>query len=204
MFSAKLTKKYNQRCRFGWKWVWRSEWRRNRRTWKWTVHGKWSIQINSGGDIAVIKTGDNYPYYLLKLLREPFETEATTSDDYNHEFPPFLRVIKSNYFELHKSTNDGDVYYIETKKKAIISTFCVVGNCPSPTAVTEKKRGKEQENNVSQWQWASSSFIWNSEFLWFVVKFKQVCLNNWFFIFGLLTFKLYNWWFYFLHLPVPL
>ena len=84
------------------------------------------------------------------MLREPFETEATTSDDYNHEFPPFLRVIKGNYFELHKSTNDGDMYYIETQKKAIISTFCVVGNCPSPTAVTEKKRGKEQENNVSQ------------------------------------------------------
>ena len=74
-----------------------------------------------------------------------FETEATTLDDYNHDFPPFLRVIEGNYFELHKSTNDGDMYYIETKKKAIISTFCIKENCPSPTAVIEKKRGKEQE-----------------------------------------------------------
>ena len=55
------------------------------------------------GDIAVIKTGDDHPYYLLKLLRDPFETEATISDDYNHEFPPFLRVVEGNYFELHKS-----------------------------------------------------------------------------------------------------
>ena len=55
------------------------------------------------GDIAVIKTGDDHPYYPLKLLRDAFETEATISHDYNHEFPSFLRMVEGNYFELHKS-----------------------------------------------------------------------------------------------------
>ena len=65
------------------------------------------------GDIAVIKTGDDHPYYLLKLLRDPFETETTVSDDYIHEFPPLHRVVEGNYFEIHKTSNEGDIYYID-------------------------------------------------------------------------------------------
>ena len=63
------------------------------------------------GDIAVIVTGDDHPYYLLKLLKDPYETEGTLSDDYNHEFPPLHRVIEDNYFEFHKTNNEVDIYY---------------------------------------------------------------------------------------------
>ena len=97
------------------------------------------------GDIAVIKTGDDHPYYLLKLLRDPFETETTVSDDYNHEFPPLHRIVEGNYFEIHKTSNEGDIYYIDWKKKAIISAFSVVGICPSPMVVMQKRKRKEQE-----------------------------------------------------------
>ena len=91
---------------------------------------------------------DNHPYYLLKLLRDPFRTETTVSDDYNHEFPPLHWVVEGNYFEIHKTSNEGDIYYIDSKKKAIISPFCVVGNCPSPMVVMQNWRGKEQEMSI--------------------------------------------------------
>ena len=97
------------------------------------------------GDVAAMETGDDHPYYLLKLLQDPYETEGTLSDDYNHEFPPLYRVAEGNYFELHKTTNEGDIYYMDTKNRAIISAFCVAGNCPPPVILMKKQRGKEQE-----------------------------------------------------------
>ena len=32
-------------------------------------------RVIAKGDIAVIKTSDEYPYYLLQLTKDPFETE---------------------------------------------------------------------------------------------------------------------------------
>ena len=63
-------------------------------------------------------------------------------DDFNHKFPPKHRIVEGNYFELHKEGKDGDIYYIDYKKKAIISAYCVVGNCPISATVQVKKRGK--------------------------------------------------------------
>ena len=40
-------------------------------------------------DVAVIKTGDDHAYYLLKLTKDPFETTKETTDGYKHTFPPF-------------------------------------------------------------------------------------------------------------------
>ena len=34
---------------------------------------------------------------------------------------------------------------IDVKQKAIVSAFCVAGNCPTLPTVTEKKRGKNLE-----------------------------------------------------------
>ena len=48
------------------------------------------------GDIAVIKTGDDHPYYLLKLTKDPYETMSFTTDGYGHEFPPLHHVL--NFF----------------------------------------------------------------------------------------------------------
>ena len=97
------------------------------------------------GDIAVIKTGDDHPYYLLRLTASPFMTEASMKDDYNHTFPPYHRVVIGHYLEVHKETTNGTLYYVNTKKEALISAFCVVGNCPLPTSVTVKKNKKDVE-----------------------------------------------------------
>ena len=41
------------------------------------------------GDIAVIKTGDDHPYYLLKLMKDPYQTQETITDSYNRTSPPY-------------------------------------------------------------------------------------------------------------------
>ena len=94
------------------------------------------------GDIAVIKTGDDHPYYLLKLTKDPYETQETITDSYNHKFPPYHRVIEGNYLELHKEQKDSDLYYVDYRKTALISAFAVIRNCPMSEIINEKKNGK--------------------------------------------------------------
>ena len=76
------------------------------------------------GDIAIIKTGDDYQYYLLKLTSNPYELQELTTDDYNHKFPPFHRVVAGNYLEIHKEQSDGNLYYVDYKRTALISALC--------------------------------------------------------------------------------
>ena len=52
------------------------------------------------GDVAVVKTGDDYPYYLITVT---------------------IILIKGHYLEVFKETKDGDIYYLDNKKVAIIS-----------------------------------------------------------------------------------
>ena len=52
-----------------------------------------------------------------------------------------LREITSKNSE----TACGNVYYINYKCKTLISAFCVIGNCPTPPTITEKKQSKEVE-----------------------------------------------------------
>ena len=66
-------------------------------------------------------------------------------DNYNHMCPPLHRVAMGNNLDIHKETSNGTLYYVHTKRQAIISAFCVVGNCPTPTTTTMKKRGNEME-----------------------------------------------------------
>ena len=96
-------------------------------------------KLIKGGDIALIKTGDDHSHYLLKSSKDPYETEGVVSDDYNREFPPLHRVVEGHYLEMHKTNNDGDIYYLDEDRAAIVSAYCVVGNCPLPeTYVAEK------------------------------------------------------------------
>ena len=97
------------------------------------------------GDIAVIKTSDDHPYYLLMLTEDPYVTDCVVSDDYGHDIPPMHRVVEGHYLEVHKATNDGDIYFLDDSKTAIISSFSVVGNCPLPETVKMKRRRKEQD-----------------------------------------------------------
>ena len=88
-----------------------------------------AAKLIQDGDIALIKTGDSHPYYLLKLKKAPYVTESEVADDYGNNFPPLHHIIEGNYLERHTSNNLGDVYYLDTTKTAFISGFCVVGNC---------------------------------------------------------------------------
>lgn len=99
-----------------------------------------TIQV---GDIAVIKTGDDHPYYLIKVTSGLFETEKEVTDAYHHTFPPNHRVIEGHYLEIFKETSDGALYYIDFQRKAMISAFCIVGNCPDLPSENHKRRGKD-------------------------------------------------------------
>ena len=97
------------------------------------------------GDIAVIRSGDEYhPFYLLKLNDNPFETVENITDDYHHSFPMGHRVIKGNYLELFKEGRDGEIFFLDTKHEAIVSSLCILGICPELEVVFEKRRGKQE------------------------------------------------------------
>ena len=105
-----------------------------------------AAQLIEKGDIAVIKTGDDYPYYLLKLTDPPFVTTDNVIDGYNHAFPANHRVVRGNYLEVQKEINDGStLYYVDETRQAMVSAFCVVGNCPEPIQTSGKRRGKTVE-----------------------------------------------------------
>ena len=44
--------------------------------------------------------------------------------------------------EVFKETKDGDIYYLDVTKTAIISCFSVVGICPELEILRMKKQGK--------------------------------------------------------------
>ena len=90
-------------------------------------------------DIAFIKTWDNHPYYLLKLGKDPYVTENVVSDDWGYVIPPSHRVLEGHYLEIHRNNYDGDIYHLDESKTAIVSAFSVVGNCPPPETVTQKR-----------------------------------------------------------------
>ena len=53
-------------------------------------------------------------------------TQNVVFDDYGHIVPPSHRVVKGHYLEVHRNNNDGDIYYLDESKIAIISAFSVV------------------------------------------------------------------------------
>ena len=97
------------------------------------------------GDIAVIRSGDEYhPYYLLKLDGNPFETEDDITNKYKHTFPSHHRVIQGHYLESFKEIRDGELYHLETRFVALVSSLCVVGICPDLEEVAQKRKGTEE------------------------------------------------------------
>ena len=96
------------------------------------------------GDIAVVRSGADHPYYLLQIICEPYETQSDITDDYQHSFSTNQRVIQGNYLEMFKEVRDGDIYYVDKRRSAIVSSLCVVGVCPELKEVTHKRRGSEE------------------------------------------------------------
>ena len=48
-------------------------------------------------------------------------------------------MMEGNYLDQHKEAAGGSLCYINYKRKAFISAFCVVENCPAPPTITEEK-----------------------------------------------------------------
>ena len=94
-------------------------------------------------DVAVMKTSDDHPYYLLKVT-SLFKTKAETRGDYRHTFPPGHRVVEGHYLEIYNENNDGTLYYIDNTREALISAF-FAGNCPELPLTQQKKGGKNVE-----------------------------------------------------------
>ena len=78
------------------------------------------------GNFAVIKIGDDHQYHLLRLISAPYELQEQTTDDHKHTFPPLHCVVEGNYLEKHKETAGGNLYYIDYKRKALISALIMI------------------------------------------------------------------------------
>ena len=46
-------------------------------------------------------------------------------------YPCTSKSYICSYLEVHKDTKETTIYYIEQRKKAIVSTYCEAGVCPT-------------------------------------------------------------------------
>ena len=69
----------------------------------------------------MFRTGDDFPYYFVKLKKDPFLTDGNTKDDCGQTFPPMTKVIVGHYYEHFKQVKEGDLYYLDQTKTAVIS-----------------------------------------------------------------------------------
>ena len=63
------------------------------------------------------------------------------TNDCHDQFPVAHQIAASIYLELNSSNNEGDLYYLDNKRKPILSAFCVVANYPPPEIAIKKKQG---------------------------------------------------------------
>ena len=84
--------------------------------------------MTSSGDIVIVKTGDDYSYYLVKLICDPFTTESETKHDYNHTYHPEHRTVIGNYLEIHKDTKDRTIFFLRKQEE---STYILFQYCRS-------------------------------------------------------------------------
>ena len=100
------------------------------------------------GDLTIIRAGGDYKYYLAKLITNIYETEESQKNDYNHELPAHQKVIACSYLKVHKDIKEGILYYIEQKRKAVISTYCITGVCPTLEICQEKHCGSMEDMSL--------------------------------------------------------
>ena len=112
------------------------------------------------GDVAVIKTGDNHPYYFLKVTSSLFETESEVTDDYQHRFPPAHCIVEGHYLEIYKETNNDGLYYIDNACKTLISASSIVGNCIELPKTLQKKRVKDVKMFIVGHDMHQALYIW--------------------------------------------
>ena len=70
------------------------------------------------------------------------KTETAEKDDYQYKIPASQCVMKCNYLELFWESKGGDIYYIEEKKVALISAYCIAVIRPELKPCQENCWGK--------------------------------------------------------------
>ena len=78
-------------------------------------------------------------------MSSSYKTKCEVTNGYKYSFPPFNHIIEGNHLEVFKEIHDGHLYYLDTKQKALISAYCVIG-LPNTTYNNSEKAGKKCRN----------------------------------------------------------
>ena len=101
-----------------------------------------ALQVNCRGDVAIVKTGNDYSFYLVELICDSCTSESETKDDFNRIYHPGHRT--EIHLEIHKDTKDR-IIYLENKRKASISCFSIVKFTPEVEFIHGKRRWKIED-----------------------------------------------------------
>ena len=103
-----------------------------------------AVQMIKEGDIFIVQSGDNYnPYYLICARSEIVTLDDDFHDDYGHLYLKGQTVLSGNYLEEFQSKNESRLFFRDTRKVAVVSSFCIA--CISPELIPDLKdiRGKK-------------------------------------------------------------
>ena len=117
----------------------------------------------------MIRTDDDFPYYLVKLRKDLFLTDSNVKDDYGQTFLPMTKVIAGNYYEHFKQVKEGDLYYLDQTKTAVISCFNVAGVCPELSEIEQQRRGKNKQMGLVTHELHQALSEYNVYFTFFVI-----------------------------------
>ena len=83
------------------------------------------------GDIVVVQSGDNYnPYYLICARSEVVTLDDNFCDDYSHVHLKGQTVLSGIYLEEVESKNENRLFFKDTGKVVVVSSFCIAGISP--------------------------------------------------------------------------
>ena len=90
-----------------------------------------AVQMIKEGDIVVVQSEDNYnPYYLICARSEVATLHDNFRDDFGHLQLKGQTVLSGNYLEEVQSKNENRLFFKDTGKVAVVSSFCIAGISP--------------------------------------------------------------------------
>ena len=106
-----------------------------------------AVQMIKEGHIVVIQSGDNYnPYYLICARSEVVTLDDDFCDDYGHLHLKGQTVLSENYLEEVQSKNENSLFFKDTGKVAVVSSFCIAGISPELIQSKKHRRKKVVDN----------------------------------------------------------
>ena len=102
-----------------------------------------AVQMVKKGDVVVVRSGDDFnPYYLIYAEDEIKPLDIEFSDGYGHNYLPGQSVLKGYYLEEVKCKS-GKLFYKESGKLAMVSSYCVCGIAPEMETFLGKRKGND-------------------------------------------------------------